>query len=314
MSEIYTLEVANLIKKYSRQIALNNISFRIQRGEIVGFLGPNGAGKSTLMRILSTFQSATSGSVRVCGHDVFYDSHSARSAIGYLPEHNPLPLEMRVKEYLDFRARLRRLRNPNRLKSVIEQCEIGEVRHRILGQLSKGYRQRVGIADALMHEPDLIILDEPSAGLDPNQIRSMRTLIQSLAPQRTVLLSTHILSEVALTCARVIILHQGKILADEPTDKLLERYLRFANVVLEVEGSAMKIRQVLEACPWIDRVSQTSMDGNFTRFILRGNGQGDLRIDAFELARKHGWRLRELSHKEDSLETIFSHLTNPDAE
>src|SRR5258706_6065684 len=197
------IEVTNLTKRYAVLTAVSNISFNVARGEIVGLLGPNGAGKSTTMRILSCFLPATSGTVRVGGLDVFRQSEEVRRRIGYMPENNPLHTEMRVRDYLKFRARLKGLsRKQSRARTdiVLEQCHLTEVSRRIIGQLSKGYKQRVGLADALVHEPELIILDEPTIGLDPHQIRSVRQLIKGLGKEHTVLISTHILPEAEMTC------------------------------------------------------------------------------------------------------------------
>src|SRR5579859_7575475 len=223
MSDGFMIEVANLTKRYAGHTAVSNISFTVGRGEIVGLLGPNGAGKSTTMRILSCYLPASSGTVRVAGLDVFAHSREIRRRIGYMPENNPLPFDMRVREYLKFRARLKglsRKQSRQRVDIVMEQCSLTDVSRRIIGQLSKGYRQRVGLADALVHEPDLIILDEPTIGLDPNQIRSVRKLIKSLANTHTVLISTHILPEVEMTCNRVLIMFAGKILAADTPENL----------------------------------------------------------------------------------------------
>src|SRR5579864_8213128 len=216
MNDGSMIEVENLTKRYAGHTAVSSISFSVNRGEIVGLLGPNGAGKSTTMRVLSGYMPATSGTVRVAGLDVFHDSDEVRRRIGYMPENNPLYPEMRVREYLKFRARLKGLgwtRSRERVKTVMDQCGLKDVARRVIGQLSKGYKQRVGLADALVHEPELIILDEPTIGLDPHQIRSVRTLIKSLATTHTVLISTHILPEVEMTCNRVLIMFAGKILA-----------------------------------------------------------------------------------------------------
>ena len=213
MSDDLMIEVANLTKRYAGNTAVSDISFTVKRGEIVGLLGPNGAGKSTTMRILSCYLPATSGTVRVAGLDVFQQSDEVRRRIGYMPENNPLHHDMRVREYLKFRARLKglgRKRSRQRVDVVMEQCGLTDVSRRIIGQLSKGYRQRVGLADALVHEPELIILDEPTIGLDPNQIRSVRQLIKGLGGTHTVLISTHILPEAEMTCHRVVIMFDGK--------------------------------------------------------------------------------------------------------
>src|SRR6202142_173510 len=209
MNDKVMIEVSNLTKRYAGHTAVSGISFTVQRGEIVGLLGSNGAGKSTTMRILSCFLPATSGMARVAGFDVFSQADEVRRHIGYMPENNPLHPEMRVREYLKFRARLKGLgwrRSRERVTTVMEQCGLTDVSRRIIGQLSKGYRQRVGMADALMHEPELIILDEPPIGLAPNQTRSGRRLFKSLAGKHTVLISTHILPEAEMTCNRMVIL------------------------------------------------------------------------------------------------------------
>src|SRR4029077_1720127 len=223
MNDGLMIEVANLTKRYAGHTAVSGISFGVGRGEIVGLLGPNGAGKSTTMRILSCFLPATAGTVRVAGLDVFHDSIEVRRRIGFMPENNPLPPDMRVREYLRFRAGLKGLRRKRvreRVDIVLEQCGLTDVGRRIIGQLSKGYRQRVGLADALVHEPELIILDEPTIGLDPRQIRSVRQLIKSLAGQHTVLISTHILPEAEVLCHRMLIMYQGKILAADSPENL----------------------------------------------------------------------------------------------
>src|SRR5438874_1754005 len=214
------IEVQNLTKHYGPVTAIRDVSFSVGPGEIVGFLGPNGAGKSTTMRILACFMPATGGTARVAGFDVLTQSDEVRRRIGYMPENNPLHLDMRVREYLKFRARLKGLgfrRSRKRVEVVMRQCGLTDVSGKIIGHLSKGYRQQVDLADALVHEPELIILDEPTNGLDAHQVRSVRQLIKELAPKRTVLISTHNLLEVEVTCNRVLIMHQGKILASDTT-------------------------------------------------------------------------------------------------
>src|SRR5688572_8597758 len=217
------IEVRELTKRYAKYTAVNDVTFEVGRGEIVGLLGPNGAGKSTILRILSGFMPATSGTVRIGGFDVFHEPDEVRRRIGYMPENNPLHMEMRVREYLRFRGALKGLKRGRcreRTEVVMQQCGLSDVHRKIIGHLSKGYQQRVGLADALIHEPELIILDEPTIGLDPNQIRSVRQLIKDLGQKHTVLISTHILPEVEMTCTRVLILHQGQILAADTTENL----------------------------------------------------------------------------------------------
>src|SRR5216684_4624604 len=223
MSDGLMIEVANLTKRYAGRTAVSNISFTVGRGEIVGLLGPNGAGKSTTMRVLSCFLPATSGTVRVAGLDVFKQSEEVRRRIGYMPENNPLHSDMRVREYLKFRARLKgltRQRSRQRVDVVMEQCGLTEVRRRIIGQLSKGFRQRVGLADALVHEPELIILDEPTIGLDPSQIHAVRRLIKDLGKHHTVLISSHNLPEAEMTCDRLVFMYEGSIPAADTLENL----------------------------------------------------------------------------------------------
>jgi ABC-2 type transport system ATP-binding protein len=233
------IEVQNLTKRYGQHVALDGVSFSVGCGEVVGFLGPNGAGKSTTMRILTTFMAATSGSVRVGGDCVFENPMRVRKRIGYMPENNPLPTDLRVGDYLKFRAQLKRLANgdsANRIAEVMEQCGVADVAGRFIGQLSRGYRQRVGLADALLAKPELIVLDEPTAGLDPNQVRSVRRLIRELAGGHTVLISSHILSEIEMTCDRVVILHEGRLLASGALEELMAK----ANAAVVAEVRAVR--------------------------------------------------------------------------
>src|SRR2546426_6994825 len=237
MSDRLMIEVENLTKRYGGHAAVSDVSFTVGRGEIVGLLGPNGAGKSTIMRIMACYMPASSGTVRVAGHDVFSEATEVRRRIGYMPENNPLHRDMRVREYLKFRASLKglsRRRCRERLDMVLQQCGLTEVHRRIIGQLSKGYQQRVGMADALIHDPELIILDEPTIGLDPHQIRSVRQLIKDLGQQHTVLLSSHILPEVEMTCNRVVILHEGKILAADTTENLQQLMSDHGQIIAEI--------------------------------------------------------------------------------
>ena len=313
MGKPYIIEVENLSKRYSGRLAVNNISFQVRQGEVVGFLGPNGAGKSSIMRILAAFQPATTGAVRVAGRDVFYEAQAAQQAIGYMPENNPLPLEMRVREYLQFRARLKRRKKCRSVDEVTKSCGLEEVRRRIIGRLSRGYCQRVGLADALIHDPSLLILDEPTAGLDPNQIRAVRELIKSLAPQTTVLLSTHLLSEVSLACNRVIILHRGNILADESVKSLRSRFSEFLEIHAEIAGPPQEIQQALRSLSEVEETSAQELDPPFSRFTLRVQSRRDIRAEVFKLACQRSWPLRELRRREYSLEEIFSRLTERSA-
>src|SRR6266568_3614657 len=244
MSNGPMIEVDRLTKRYAGQTAIDGLTFSVGRGEIVGFLGPNGAGKSTTMRILACFMSATAGMARVAGFDVLTQSDEVRRRIGYMPENNPLHLDMRVREYLKFRARLKGLgirQSRERVEVVMQQCGLTEVSRKIIGQLSKGYRQRVGLADALVHEPELIILDEPTIGLDPHQIRSVRQLIKSLAGKHTVLISTHILPEAEMMCSRMLIMFGGKILAADTPENLQRRMAGGSQIVAEIAASQAEL-------------------------------------------------------------------------
>src|ERR1700712_5453106 len=232
------IKVENLTKRYAGHTAIQDLSFEVGKGEIMGFLGPNGAGKSTTMRILSSFMPATSGRATIAGFDVFEQSLEARSHLGYMPENVPLYNDLRVTEYLNYRAALKGVphrRVAERVGDGKELCGLKEVERRLIGTLSKGYRQRVGLADALVHEPDLLILDEPTSGLDPNQIRQVRELIKNLGRQHTILLSTHILPEVEMTCSRVIIIHKGKIEACDTPENLLGQIRTASGVRLEAK-------------------------------------------------------------------------------
>ncbi len=311
------IEVTNLTKRYAGHTAVSNISFTVGRGEIVGLLGPNGAGKSTTMRILSCYLPATSGSVHVAGLDVFEQSEAVRARIGYMPENNPLHHDMRVREYLKFRARLKglsRKQSRQRVDIVMEQCGLTEVFRRIIGQLSKGYRQRVGLADALVHEPELIILDEPTIGLDPNQIRSVRQLIKGLATHHTVLISTHILPEAEMTCGRVVIMFEGKILAADTPDSLQQLMSSNSQVLAEIAASLPELQECFATVPEVAQFDISPAQGEFYRCALTPQDGLDLRPIIFALARDRGWCLRELTRSRHSLEDIFVQLTRPEEE
>jgi gliding motility-associated transport system ATP-binding protein len=317
MNQSMMIEVANLTKRYAGRTAISGVSFTVARGEIVGLLGPNGAGKSTTMRILACFLPATSGTARVAGSDVFYQSEEVRRRIGYMPENNPLYPEMRVREYLKFRARLKGLgwrRSRQRVTTVMEQCGLGDVGRRVIGQLSKGYRQRVGLADALVHEPELVILDEPTIGLDPHQIRSVRQLIKSLAGKHTVLISTHILPEAEIMCSRVLIMFDGKILAADTPENLQRLMAGGSRVIAEIAAPADALRQCWSQLPQIAQFDVSPSDGEFQRCALTPRDGLDLRPIVFALVRERGWTLRELTRNRHSLEDIYVQITKPDEE
>lgn len=311
------IEVSHLTKRYAGRTAISDISFSVARGEIVGLLGPNGAGKSTTMRILSCFLPASSGSARVAGFDVFQQSEEVRRRIGYMPENNPLYTEMRVREYLKYRARLKGLgwrKSRERVTTVMEQCGLADVARRVIGQLSKGYRQRVGLADALVNEPELIILDEPTIGLDPHQIRSVRQLIKNLAGKHTVLISTHILPEAEMMCSRMLIMYDGKILASDTPENLQRLMAGKSRVIAEIAAPAEALRECWSQMPEVEQFDISASEGEFQRCALTPRDGLDLRPVVFAVAREHGWVVRELTRNRHSLEDIYVQITRPDEE
>jgi ABC-2 type transport system ATP-binding protein len=311
------IQVSNLTKRYAGRTAVDDISFTVARGEIVGLLGPNGAGKSTTMRVLSGFMPATSGTVRVADLDVFHDSDEVRRRIGYMPENNPLYPEMRVREYLKFRARLKGLgwkKSRERVTTVMEQCGLTDVGRRIIGQLSKGYKQRVGLADALVHDPELIILDEPTIGLDPQQIRSVRALIKSLEGKHTVVISTHILPEVEMMCSRVLIMLGGRVLASDTPENLQRRMAGGNQIIAEIAAPEAALRAAWENLPEAEEFTITPVDGNYFRCAITPRAGWDLRPVIYALAHKNGWALRELTRSRHTLEDIYMQVTKPATE
>src|SRR6201997_3101882 len=306
------IKVEQLTKKYPGVTAISDLSFEVGKGEIVGFLGPNGAGKSTTMRILSSFMPATSGRASIAGHDVFRDSLKARRHLGYLPESVPLYDDMRVNEYLRYRGSLKGLSGKklrSRADAVKELCSIKEVENKLIATLSKGYRQRVGLGEALIHEPDLLILDEPTIGLDPNQIRQVRELIKSLGERHTILLSTHILSEVEVTCNRVLIINRGQIEASDTPFNLVNQ-LRTAGLVnLEIKTGSEDPTQYLLKIHGVKDV-QLKTDGPWRKGSIRIEANSDLREEIFNLAVERKWIIRELSKERATLEDVFVELTH----
>jgi ABC-2 type transport system ATP-binding protein len=308
------IKVEQLTKKYPGVVAINSLSFEVEKGEIVGFLGPNGAGKSTTMRILSSFMPATSGRAYIAGHDVFRDSLNVRRHLGYLPENVPLYGDMRVNEYLHYRGSLKGLARGNlrkRVGAVKELCSVAEVENKLISTLSKGFRQRVGLADALIHEPDLLILDEPTIGLDPNQIRQVRELIKSLGKRHTILLSTHILSEVEITCSRVIIINRGKIEASDAPENLVGRIRTSGTVRIEAKTGNDDPVQLIGKVVGVKSVSTAEEDG-WHRCSIRIEANSDLREEIFRLAVARNWTIRELTQDKATLEDVFVELTHAD--
>ena len=311
------IEVSNLTKRYAGNTAVADVSFTVNRGEIVGLLGPNGAGKSTTMRILSCFIPASSGTVRIGGLDVFTQADEVRRRIGYMPENNPLHSEMRVREYLKFRARLKglgRSRARQRVDAVIAQCGLNDVSRRIIGQLSKGYRQRVGLADALVHEPELIILDEPTIGLDPSQIRVVRQLIKELGRSHTVLLSSHILPEVEMTCNRVMIMREGRISAADTPENLEKSMGRSGHIIVEIAAPLDELRACWDGMAEVAHFNIAPAEGEYHRCSLTAVGGEDLRPKIFAVVRERDWKLRELFRLRYSLEDVYIRLTRPESE
>ena len=311
------IAVEHLTRRFAGRTAVDDISFTVGRGEIVGLLGPNGAGKSTTMRILSAFLPATTGTARVAGFDVFRESDEVRRRIGYMPENNPLYPEMRVREYLKFRARLKGLgwrRSRERVTTVMEQCGLTDVGRRIIGQLSKGFRQRVGLADALVHDPELIILDEPTIGLDPQQIRQVRQLIKSLGGKHTVLISTHILPEVEMMCGRVLIMFGGRVLASDTPENLRQRLAGGSQVIAEIAAPVEALQTLWAEHPDVEEFEISAGEAGFQHCVLTPRPGLDLRPAIFGLTREHGWELRELTRNRFTLEDIYLQVTKPNPE
>jgi ABC-2 type transport system ATP-binding protein len=307
------IKVENLTKRYDRNIAVNDISFEVGKGQIVGFLGPNGAGKTTTMRILTCFMPPTSGKASVAGYDVLEQPLEVKKRIGYLPESPPLYPEMEVHEYLTFVGRLKGIANadlPRRVAEVSERCAIADVSKKLISKLSKGYRQRVGLAQAILHNPDVLILDEPTAGLDPKQIHETRQLIRSLAGEHTIILSTHILPEVEQTCDHVIIISKGRIVAQDTVENLTSRLRGQEAVMVEVGGAgAGEIRGALSSVPGVSRVHEKGSRNGLHTFEVESEPGRNVRA---ELARKvveSGWALHELRPVAMSLEEVFLELT-----
>lgn len=305
------IAVENLSKRYAGGEAVKGITFSVEKGEVVGFLGPNGAGKSTTMRMLTGYLPATDGKIEIAGAKLPEQSLLARQRIGYMPENVPLYPEMRVEEFLEYRGRLKRVpRNEiaQRTDLVLDQCGLGDVRRKIIGTLSKGYRQRVGLADALIHNPGLLILDEPTAGLDPHQIRSFRELIKELGKDRTILLSTHILSEVEMVCSRAIIINRGRI---EASDTLanLEKRVQAGALQVEVRADAGSALEKLRGLPDVSLVNELNRAGDWVSFEVMAVPGKDIRGEVDQLIKRENWPLREFRREKARLEDVFVELT-----
>jgi ABC-2 type transport system ATP-binding protein len=303
------IEVKNLTKYFGPILAVDRVNFNIARGEIVGLLGLNGAGKTTTMRILTTYLPATSGTARLADFDVRTQSLDVRKRIGYLPENVPLYPEMRVEEYLELRGKLKglpRKERQTRLEYCLGRCRIREVRRRLVGTLSKGYRQRVGLADAMIHDPPILILDEPTSGLDPVQIRETLSLIKELGESRTILLSTHILSEIEAVCGRIMIIHRGRL----SSDKKMTDLAGAGPILVEVHGPAEQVVNVLRTTDGVDQVRQKGQgDGIVTCEVLTRQHK-DLREAIAQRLARNGWPIRQLDQRARSLEQHFMEVVS----
>jgi ABC-2 type transport system ATP-binding protein len=307
------IEVQHLTKRYGAFTAIRDVSFSVAPGEIVGFLGPNGAGKSTTMRILSCFMPASGGTAKVAGYDVFRESMEVRRRIGYLPENVPLYNDMRVAPYLDFVAEAKgvpRSARKRRIAEVMDRCLITDMQNRLIRNLSKGYRQRVGLAQAIVSDPHVLVLDEPTIGLDPRQITEVRNLIKSLAGEHTVILSTHILPEVSMVCTGVVIINRGEIVAQGPIDRLVEEFFPTARVAVEVAGPRAAVLEGVRGIAGVVRVDAVAAaDGDGpTRFMVESARGRDVRGEIFQLAVQQKWNLLELRPVGMTLEEVFMRI------
>ena len=305
------IKVENLTKKYGAVQALDNVSFTVEKGEIVGFLGPNGAGKSTTMNIITGYLSMTDGSVSINGYDILNDAQKAKQSIGYLPEHPPLYLDMTPYEYLCFLCDLKKVKL-NRKKHIEEICELvklTDMKNRLIKKLSKGYRQRVGIAGALIGNPEILILDEPTVGLDPNQIIEIRKLIKSLSKDHTIILSSHILSEIEAVCRRIIVINGGKLVADDTPQSLIDKYGDNNLLFADVTGVPDMIIQMLSSLHGVKSCVQVGADSLSTKFKLTLEEGADVREEIFKSLENSGNSLVGLYRSEPSLEDIFTLLT-----
>ena len=308
------IKVENLTKEYGPNRAVDQVSFNVRKGEVLGFLGPNGAGKSTTMKILTCFLAPTSGSAQVAGFDVFDQSLEVRQHVGYLPEDTPLYKDMSVLEHLEFAANMHGMtgdRVHSRIKEIGGRCGLSDVAGKLVGELSKGYRQRVGLAQAMLHDPDILILGEPTSGLDPNQIAEIRALIKEVGKEKTVILSTHILPEVQATCSRMLIISGGKLVADGTPDELRarEKATRY-RLVLEANGAAPDaVRDKVASVAGVVQCQKVAGEDGAHTFAIDGQAKNDLRKLLFRAAVDNKWTLLELTRQAASLEDVFRNLT-----
>ncbi len=310
------IEVDNLTKRYGRTTAVDGVSFKVEKGEILGFLGPNGAGKTTTMRVLTCYLPPTEGTARVAGFDVFAQPLEVKRRVGYIPETPPLYPDMDVATFLDFAAKIKGVPAKERkakIADAVEKTRIGDVRRKLISRLSKGYRQRVGLAQAILHNPAVLILDEPTAGLDPKQIIETRELIKSLGGEHTVILSTHILPEVSMTCGRVVIINKGKVVAEGTPDDLTHRLRGAAALRIEVRGAEAAVAELLRSVGGIKAVRAQGSAGGVTTLDVETDGGRDVRAELARAVVQKGFDLLGLQQHGMSLEEIFLHLTTTDA-
>jgi len=305
------IKIENLTKKFGSQRAVNNISFDVKPGEILGFLGPNGAGKTTTMKMITGFMLQDEGSITIGGKSMFEKANDLKKNIGYLPENNPLYLEMPVIDYLVYCAKLQRVNHVNimdRVREMIRVCGINAEKHKKIGELSKGYRQRVGLAQAMIHDPDIVILDEPTTGLDPNQIVEIRKLIRELGREKTVILSTHILPEVEATCDRILIINDGKIVADGTSDSLRKQERGHDIIKVKIEdGEKNQIFTAIQELPSVSVVDFIDQQDNL--FEVQGKPKASAQRDIFNLCVENKWVITEMMLLETKLEDVFRNLT-----
>jgi len=309
---VIVIEVQHLTKRYGRVTAVDDVSFRVERGEILGFLGPNGAGKTTTMRILTGYMPATEGRAMVAGYDIFDKPIAAKRRIGYLPETPPLYPDMTVREYVDFVARIKGVASKERkerVDTVLKRTHVADMADRHCAKLSKGYRQRVGLAQALIHNPDVLILDEPTAGLDPKQIIETRDLIRSLGGDHTIILSTHILPEVSQTCQRVVIINNGRVVAVDTPDNLTARLKGAETMYVQVDAEGAEVVPVLAAIPGVLRAIPSEQRGVIGGFEVESDRGTDIRRDLARTIVSRGWGLLELRPMRMSLEEVFLQVT-----
>jgi ABC-2 type transport system ATP-binding protein len=310
------IEVENLTKYYGPQMAIEEVNFKVEKGEILGFLGPNAAGKTTTMRLLTCYMPATRGTAKVAGYDIFENSLEVRKRIGYLPENPPLYNDMSVSSYLEFVSKIKGIepsQRGKRIQAVMERCSITEVKDKVIGRLSKGYQQRVGLAQALIHDPEIIILDEPTMGLDPKQIIEVRELIKGLGGDHTVVVSSHILPEVSMTCQRVVIINEGRVVAEDTPENLTAKLKGSESIYLEVEGPQEEVVKALKGMEGILEVKAEAKDGRGS-FYLESELRKDIRRELSSLIVGKGWGLYEIRSRGMSLEEIFLHLTTKEEE